>query len=91
MKYENGVLRLSRRNLQALLVKLDQPGSACTIIGGRDAPGFTVIAEDDDVHYSDREPGVMHPETEYRMLHEMIPDSHERPDGPEWCGADWHK
>ena len=63
------VIVLSRRNLLALLAKLDghPEGSACTIAGGADAPGFLVRAEEDDVHYADRAPGRMHPETEARL------------------------
>jgi hypothetical protein len=52
---------LSKRNLLTLLHKLEMPGSACTII----KPGGTVvIAEPDEVHYADRAPGRMHPDTE---------------------------
>lgn len=64
---------LSRRNLRTLLAKLDgnPPNSACTIIGGTDAPGLFVVAEEDEVHYADRlvpngmtKYGPMHPDTE---------------------------
>ena len=54
---------LSRRNLEALLAKLDghPPHSVCTLVGDR----CTVTAEENDVHYKDRpEPGPMHEETE---------------------------
>lgn len=67
-------LVLSRRNLLALLKKLDgNPlGSACTIQGGLDANGLFVKAEEDDVHYADRPAGRMHPLTE---LHITVPQT----------------
>ena len=65
---------LSRRNLLALLQKLDMPGSRRTIyntdveIDGVYAPGFVFLisAEDDGEHYAQRldPPGPMHPQTE---------------------------
>jgi hypothetical protein len=53
---------LSRRNLTALLAKLDgwPEGSACTIVKGQ----LMVCAERDDAHYRGRIPGAMHPSTE---------------------------
>lgn len=64
---------LSRRNLMTLLAKLDghPKGSACAIIGGDDAIGIAVIAEEDEIHYAGRIPGVMHHETESRIK-EMV-------------------
>jgi hypothetical protein len=66
---------LSRRNLLALLAKLDGApnGSAMAIMGGADAPGCIVRAEEDDVHYGDRPegPGPMHPDTEDRIQDEL--------------------
>ena len=49
---------LSERNLRVLLNKLKRyPDSACAII----KPCGTVVrVEPDEVHYSDRVPGVMH-------------------------------
>lgn len=64
---------LSRRNLLALLAKLDgnPPHSACTIIGGTDAPNLYVLAEEDEKHYAHRKVpdgftpwGPMVPDTE---------------------------
>ena len=59
-------LRLSRRNLQVLLAKLDghPPGSACTLERD-DGSGavFRVIAEEDAEHYAGRTPGDVHPES----------------------------
>lgn len=65
---------LSRRNLLALLHKLDMPGSARTIEGhyiyvdGILLPAdgaFLVSSEDDEEHYAGRVPaGIMHQETE---------------------------
>lgn len=57
-------IELTRRNLNALLAKLDgnPPNSACTIL----APGstFFVKAVEDSEHYTDRRAGIMHPDTE---------------------------
>lgn len=67
---------LSRRNLRALLAKLDgnPPDSACTITyETRDGATLTVTAEEDAVHYANPErdqPGVfgqMHPDTEDKL------------------------
>lgn len=51
------VLELTRRNLQALLAKLDDPLSERMLIapGGR----LAVKAVEDDEHYSDREAGAV--------------------------------
>ena len=65
---------LSRRNLKALLAKLDghPPGSAKTLsypMANGDV--LWVTAEEDDAHYSHPEreapAGAMHPETETRL------------------------
>ena len=63
------MLVLSRRNLMSLLAKLDghPPGSACTIIGGADAGGMMVKAEEDDIHYPDRPAGRMTDDTEAKI------------------------
>lgn len=70
-------LTLSRRNLEALLVKLDiewsarEIGSANWYRDGEPCNGYIrVIAEDNDTHYGreNREAGLMHPETEARMV-----------------------
>ena len=72
MKIEIGdyatVITLSRRNLKTLLLKLDEPDSFKSIFrdtaeGGR----FYIKAEDDEVHYEDRTPGIMHPREEERL------------------------
>lgn len=62
-----GVIVLSRRNLLALLAKLDDPMSSRTLIG----PGncAAVRAEEDSVHYAHESrkgngPGRMHPDVE---------------------------
>lgn len=62
---------LSRRNLLALLAKLDghPPNSLCSIDGGADAPGFMVTAEEDHFHYRDRPAGEMIEETEDLIPH----------------------
>ena len=57
-------ITLSRRNLLALLHKLEMEGSKRTIISdGGD--GWAVTVEVDEEHYKDRiPPGIMHPSTE---------------------------
>lgn len=71
MRVEGKSMILSRRNLMSLLAKLDgsPPRSRCTIIGGSEALGWTVVAEEDEVHYADRYPGEMHPQTEEALRH----------------------
>ena len=59
----DGTIVLSRRNLLALLHKLDKPGSARTLV----APGgaFAITVEEDAEHYKGRvEPGIMTDDTE---------------------------
>lgn len=60
-------VELSRRNLRALLAKLDTPGSACTIMNSSRGTLFVVKAVEDEAHYFDRKPGRMHPDTERRL------------------------
>lgn len=58
---------LSRRNLVTLLAKLDghPKNSACTIVRTLDnGTELVVTAEENAVHYGDRKPGSMHPDTE---------------------------
>jgi hypothetical protein len=59
---------LSRRNLLALLQKLEMEGSARTLISDNCPPGLELVvrAEDDEEHYAERAepPGPMHPRTE---------------------------
>ena len=51
------MLELTRRNLQALLDKLDDAQSARMIV----APDRSIVvrAVEDDEHYSDRAPGIV--------------------------------
>lgn len=60
-------MELTRRNLNALLAKLDgnPPNSACTIVAPEG--GFYVKAVEDAEHYANRAPGVMHPDTEQKI------------------------
>lgn len=62
---------LSRRNLLALLTKLDgyPPSSACSIAtSAGEGPVLVVRAEPDQAHYQHRpEPGRMHRDTEARL------------------------
>ena len=57
-------VELTRRNLNALLAKLDgnPPNSACTILAPEG--NFFVKAVEDAEHYSERTAGEMHPATE---------------------------
>jgi len=59
---------LSRRNLLALLQKLEMSGSARTLVSDDCPAGLELVvrAEDDDEHYRRRDlpPGPMHPRTE---------------------------
>lgn len=49
------VVELTRRNLEVLLAKLDDPDSMRTIERG----GVEVTAVENEEHYTDREPGSM--------------------------------
>lgn len=49
-------LELTRRNLEVLLEKLDDPASVRTISND----GFTVTAVENEEHYSNRLPGPMY-------------------------------
>ena len=56
-------LELTRRNLTALLAKLDghPPNSACTLIDPDNK--IVVRAVEDEAHYTDRPPGELHSDT----------------------------
>lgn len=60
------VLELTRRNLEILLAKLDDPLSAASML----APGGMIFvkAVENDEHYSDREAGEMFMPTSGVML-----------------------
>lgn len=52
------VVELTRRNLIALLTKLDDPLSSRSLI---DSEGLIAVrAVEDSAHYADREPGVVY-------------------------------
>lgn len=63
MKYIEGqrgtmaVLELSRRNLEVLLAKLDDPTSVKTILAPTGE--IAVVAVENEEHYSERTPGAM--------------------------------
>jgi hypothetical protein len=59
---EQNLLELSRRNLQALLDKLDDPLSARTLskMSEDGALFLTVKAVEDVEHYADRAPGAVY-------------------------------
>ena len=72
------LVTLSKRNLLALLQKVDDAASARTLIGGYvyedsrliDGIELVVRCEPDEQHYADREPpGLMHPRTEAVIAH----------------------
>lgn len=54
-----GVLELTRRNLETLLEKLDDPDSARTLSRVQEGGGgvLTVVAVENEEHYGDRPPG----------------------------------
>jgi hypothetical protein len=58
-------IELTRRNLEVLLAKLDDPKSARTIIKDEDDISGAVTAVENDVHYGDRDPGTMYVNGEY--------------------------
>lgn len=54
------VLELTRRNLEVLLQKLDDPDSKRTIMSAKGPHRLCAVhAVENDEHYSDREPGEM--------------------------------
>ena len=61
------VLELSRRNLETLLAKLDDPDSVRTLIspGMPGEPMIAVVAVENEAHYSDRAPGVTYTSGEW--------------------------
>lgn len=65
-------ISLSRRNLLALLAKLDgHPVASAAEIARFDGDRWlSVTAEEDDVHYNGREAGPMHPDTEAAIHYE---------------------
>jgi hypothetical protein len=62
-------LELSRRNLEVLLAKLDDPASARTLMKvSEDGDIVRVIAVENEHHYSDRPPGAVYMPTSGEML-----------------------
>lgn len=59
-------IELTRRNLEVLLAKLDDPASARTICDG--TTGFAVTAVENDAHYLTRPPGPMYMPTSGETL-----------------------
>ena len=66
IKEESGipVLELTERNLRTLLEKLTYPYSSRTLIDGENK--IAVRAVPDEEHYSDRAPGVVYTNGEYK-------------------------
>lgn len=52
------VLELTRRNLEALLAKLDDPRSRRTLVDGDDRIAVRAVENDD--HYKTRPPGLVY-------------------------------
>lgn len=52
------VVEMTRRNLEVLLRKLDDPASLCTLIAPEN--GIAIRAVEDAVHYKTRHPGVVY-------------------------------
>lgn len=73
---ENSItVKLSRRNIMALLAQLDDPARTSPALlreAGDGEPEIWVIPEEDSVHYGERAPGRMQPETERLMIDRMI-------------------
>lgn len=59
-------IELTRRNLEVLLAKLDDPLSARTLLDGE--TGFAVRAVENDEHYKTRPPGEVYMPTSGRSL-----------------------
>lgn len=58
---------MSRRNLQTLLFKLDEPSSKRTLLKQVDGGMLVVQAEEDADHYGYKHPGVVHPREEAKL------------------------
>jgi hypothetical protein len=73
LRLPNGTIEvtLSRRNALVLLSKLDQNEPTLATIyrrgDGADEPTVIVTIEEDEVHYRERTPGVMHVIAENRV------------------------
>jgi hypothetical protein len=52
-------VELTRRNLEVLLAKLDDPNSTRTLYKGDCEVAAFITAVENDVHYGDRDPGPM--------------------------------
>lgn len=60
------IVELTRRNLEVLLAKLDDPASERSIIDG--GQNVMVRAVENNVHYADRAPGDMFMPTEGTII-----------------------
>jgi hypothetical protein len=68
-------VKLSRRNIMALLAQLDDPARTSPALlkqAGDGEPELLVIPEEDSRHYGGKVPGRMQPETERLMIDRMI-------------------
>jgi hypothetical protein len=59
-------IELTRRNLEVLLAKLDDPASARTLCDG--TTGFAVTAVENEAHYANRAPGEVYMPTSGKRL-----------------------
>lgn len=71
------VVTFSRRNILALLHKLDMKGSARRLEKLVDEGLLVVTVEEDEEHYSGQPAGPMHPETEKFISHNTHPEHSE--------------
>ncbi len=61
-------VQLSKRNLETLLHKIDEPDSERTITRRLNNGNMLIVSsEDNDTHYKDRPAGAMHPREEERI------------------------
>lgn len=70
VRVEPNHIYLSRRNLRALLAKLDEAGSLRTLWILTDDGTMSVTAEDDATHYIGRKPGPMSLTTETTLANQ---------------------
>ena len=59
-------VELTRRNLESLLAKLDDPASVHTLFDGQNK--VQVVAVENEEHYSDRAPGPVYMPTSGEFL-----------------------
>lgn len=70
LRVKSITIELTRRNLLALLAKLDghPPDSGCELRKTFYGAQVAVRAVENDAHYADHDPGALHPATERSLL-----------------------